>query len=178
MRSEDNTLIKQITVRDIELLQKLSVTTFTDTFAAYNTEEDMRMYIEKYFSPENLQDELNNGDSFFFVAFYKDEPAGYLKLRIPQEHHQVLKNNSSIELERIYVLKQLQGTGLGYHLMQFALDYSKQKGFDTLWLGVWERNEKAINFYKKCGFEIFGEHAFILGTDTQNDLLMKKLLSN
>ena len=60
--------------------------------------------------------------------------------------------------------------------MQFALEYSQENGFDTLWLGVWERNEKAIRFYEKLGFETFGEHEFILGTDKQNDLLMKKAL--
>jgi hypothetical protein len=94
MASKQNIIIKQITVKDIELLRKLSIATFTDTFAAYNREENMRMYIEKYFSPENLQDELNDGDNFFFVAFYKDEPAGYLKLRIPQEHRQLLIQQS------------------------------------------------------------------------------------
>jgi hypothetical protein len=73
-------------------------------------------------------------------------------------------------------LKKLQGTGLGYKLMQFAFEYSRQKGFDILWLGVWERNEKAIRFYEKFNFEIFGGHEFILGTDKQNDLLMKKAL--
>jgi ribosomal protein S18 acetylase RimI-like enzyme len=172
-----NITIVQAHANDIELLQKLSIVTFTDTFAAYNTAENMRMYIEKYLSVENLLEELNNSENFFFIAFQENEPAGYLKLRLPQENVRALKDSKSIELERIYVVKKLQGSGLGYKLMQFAFDYSRQKGFDTLWLGVWERNEKAIRFYEKFGFEIFGEHEFILGTDKQNDLLMKKALA-
>lgn len=171
-----NIAIKQAHANDVELLQKLSIVTFTDTFAAYNTAENMQMYIEKYFSLENVLEELNNSENFFFIAYQENEPAGYLKLRLPEEHLPSLKNNTPIELERVYVLKKLQGTGLGYKLMQFAFEYSRQKGFDTLWLGVWEQNEKAIRFYEKLGFETFGEHEFILGTDKQNDLLMKKAL--
>jgi len=171
-----NITIKQAHANDVELLQRLSIVTFTDTFAAYNTAEDMQIYIEEYFSIENLLEELNNSENFFFISFRENEPAGYLKLRLPQKHLSSLKNNTAIELERVYVLKKLQGTGLGYKLMQFAFEYSRQKGFDTLWLGVWERNEKAVRFYEKLGFETFGEHEFILGTDKQNDLLMKKAL--
>jgi len=178
MQAVENITIKQANVNDVELLHELSIVTFADTFSEYNTPEDMKMYIEKYFSHENLCDELDSKENFFFVAFCNGESAGYFKLRIPQEHLHALENNNSIELERIYVLKKLQGTGLGYKLMQYALEYSKQNDFDTLWLGVWEKNEKAINFYKKCGFEIFDEHEFMLGNDKQNDFLMKKSLIN
>ena len=156
MEVAKNIAIKQARANDVELLQSLSIVTFTDTFAAYNTTENMQMYIEKYFSVANLLAELNNSENFFFISFRENEPAGYLKLRLPQEHLSSLKNNTAIELERVYVLKKLQGTGLGYKLMQFAFEYSRQKGFDILWLGVWERNEKAIRFYEKFGFEIFG----------------------
>jgi ribosomal protein S18 acetylase RimI-like enzyme len=178
IHSVSNTTIKQADANDLKILQRLSVVTFTDTFATYNTRKDMQMYIEKYFSCENLRAELADENNLFFIALNNEEPVGYLKLRLPQKHLQTLNVSNGIELERIYVLQQLQGAGLGYQLMQFAVNYAKQNGFDTLWLGVWERNEKAINFYKKCGFEIFGEHEFILGTDKQNDFLMKKTLAN
>src|SRR5205085_11664475 len=98
---------------------------------------------------------------------------GYIKLRTNNELPQ-LKNKKSIELERIYVLKHFQGMGLGYRFIEFAIEFAQSKGFNTIWLGVWTRNKKAISFYKKCGFEIFGEHEFTLGTDEQVDWLMKK----
>jgi len=61
--------------------------------------------------------------------------------------------------------------------MQHCLDYAISKMYDLVWLGVWERNETAINFYKKWGFELFGSHIFRLGNDDQNDLLLKKQLN-
>lgn len=103
-------------------------------------------------------------------------PAGYIKLRIPFEQHASLKDKRSIELERIYVKENLHGTGLGYKLIQHATEFAGSEGYNVLWLGVWNQNKKAIKFYQKCGFEIFGEHKFILGTEEQIDYLMKKEL--
>jgi diamine N-acetyltransferase len=60
--------------------------------------------------------------------------------------------------------------------MQSCLDYIQQQGCDTVWLGVWEHNPRAIAFYEKWGFEKFGAHDFLLGTDLQTDILMKKKL--
>jgi diamine N-acetyltransferase len=171
-----NMAIRQAQPSDVELLRKLGIITFTNTYAAYNTPKDIELYIEKYFSRENLLAELNGNENYFFIAICNEKPVGYIKLRLPHEDLPALKNRNSIELERIYVLKELHGSGFGFKLIQYALDYAQQNGFDTVWLGVWKRNEKAINFYKKCGFEIFSEHEFMLGTDLQTDWLMMKVL--
>ncbi|HXL58708.1 MAG TPA: GNAT family N-acetyltransferase [Chitinophagaceae bacterium] len=170
-------VIKPVPPDDADMLQQLSITTFTDTYEEYNTEEDMQLYIAQHFSQDILLDELNSKENFFFIAMLNDEPAAYIKLRTSHELSQ-LKNKKNIELERIYVVKHLQGTGLGNRLIQYGVEFAQQKGYNTMWLGVWTRNEKAINFYKKCGFEIFGEHEFILGTDEQIDWLMKRELTD
>ncbi len=168
-------VIRPALAGDVDMLQQLSIITFSDTYREYNTEEDMQVYIAQHFGREILLDELNSKENFFFLAMINDEPAGYIKLRTSHELSQ-LKNKKSIELERIYVVKHLQGTGLGNRLIQYGVDFAQSKGYDIIWLGVWTKNEKAINFYKKCGFEIFGEHEFILGRDEQIDWLMKKML--
>lgn len=174
IQSLNDLQIKQASIADVDILMQLSIETFNDTFAAYNTQEDMQMYITQNFSRDVLFAELNNSsENFFIIATYNNTPAGYMKLRLPLEHYAALKYKKCIELERIYVLKNFQGTGLGYSLMQHAIEFGKANGFDTLWLGVWNRNEKAIKFYHRYGFEVFGEHEFILGKDVQTDHLMK-----
>lgn len=178
MPSVNNLTIKRATANDVSLLRALSIITFTDTYSAYNTHENMQMYIEKYFNIETLLQELNSDDNFFFIAMLEDGPAGYVKLRTPFEQHASLKDKRSIELERIYVKKNLHGGGLGYKLIQHGLEFAQSEDYDVLWLGVWNQNEKAIKFYTKCGFEIFGEHKFILGTEEQIDYLMRKELKD
>ena len=60
--------------------------------------------------------------------------------------------------------------------MQASIKEAKDKGFDCLWLGVWENNKRAILFYEKWGFNKVGSHVFMLGKDAQNDFIMQLLL--
>jgi ribosomal protein S18 acetylase RimI-like enzyme len=176
--SINNVRINRVFSKNVDEVQRISIVTFTETYAVFNTSENMKMYIEKYFERKILFQELESEDNFFFIANIDGVTVGYMKLRIPQEHHHGLKDKRSVELERIYVLKNHQRTGLGYRLMQHALHYALEHDYDILWLGVWQKNEKAIRFYQRCGFEIFGEHKFILGTEEQIDWLMKKELKS
>ena len=87
------------------------------------------------------------------------------------------KGPDSLEIERIYVKKEFQGRGVGKDLLEFALDIARQSGKQFAWLGVWEKNEKAIGFYQSLGFQQAGTHGFILGDDHQTDKIMKINLS-
>lgn len=78
-----------------------------------------------------------------------------------------------MELERIYVLQGFQGNNIGKKLLYFTINQAKQKKLDYVWLGVWDKNLRAIAFYKRNGFEISGSHPFYLGSDQQTDLIMK-----
>lgn len=86
-------------------------------------------------------------------------------------------NLNALEIARLYVLKDKIGTGVGKGLMISSIDIAKQKSKQVIWLGVWEKNARAIDFYTKWGFEKFGEQEFLLGNDLQNDWLMKKELN-
>jgi ribosomal protein S18 acetylase RimI-like enzyme len=58
--------------------------------------------------------------------------------------------------------------------MTAAVDAAKAAGAHTLWLGVWERNQRAIAFYRKSGFADVGTQIFVLGTDHQHDLVLAR----
>lgn len=168
--------IRQMTAADIDMLQQISIETFCDTYAAFNTEEDMKLHVEEKFNKQRLLDEMFTKDESFFVAEKEGQPAGYIKLRSSEEP-EAMKGRKHTELERIYARKQFQGLGLGKLLMQKALLFAKENAYEVLWLGVWKQNEKAFQFYKRNGFEIFGEQIFMLGSDSQSDWLMKKELA-
>jgi hypothetical protein len=84
-----------------------------------------------------------------------------------------IKSSKSLEIERIYVLKEYQGKKAGQLLYNKATEIASDKNVDFLWLGVWENNHRAINFYKKNGFVEFDKHIFTLGSDKQTDIMMK-----
>jgi ribosomal protein S18 acetylase RimI-like enzyme len=169
--------IKLVTINDIGQLQKISRQTFYETFSEGNTEENIAKYLEEGFSVTKLTSELSNNDAQFYFATLEDNTIGYLKLNFGQAQTE-LQDDKALEIERIYVLKEFHGKGVGQLLYDKAIQIAKQKSADYVWLGVWEENPRAINFYKKNGFVEFDKHVFKLGNDNQTDIMMKLKLND
>ncbi|KUY30380.1 GNAT family N-acetyltransferase [Elizabethkingia ursingii] len=164
--------IRKVTLEDIEQLQKIGRQTFSETFYSSNTEENMATYLQEGFSDEKLMEELNNEGSEFYFALSENQVVGYLKINFGQSQTE-LQDDTALEIERIYVLKEFHGKKVGQVLYQKAIEIAKQKNADYVWLGVWEENLRAISFYKKNGFVEFDKHIFKLGDDEQTDIMMK-----
>ena len=167
--------ITTATIQDVEILSELSVVTFTEAFAADNKKEDMDQYLAEEMSVTKLRSELLDKNNLFLLAWYNDEPVGYAKMGMGNKQESDALEHP-IELERIYILKKHYRKKAGAALMESCLQYGKHNGYKTIWLGVWELNHRAVNFYKQWGFELFGSHGFKLGNDMQTDVLMKKSL--
>jgi diamine N-acetyltransferase len=164
--------ITQVTLSYIGPLQQISRQTFTETFAAGNTEENLKKYLADNFSIEKLTAELNDGSAEFYFAKLQNKIIGYIKLNSGQSQTEI-KDDNAVEIERIYVLKEFYGKNVGKALYEKAIQVARQKKADYIWLGVWEENPRAIQFYKKNGFIEFDKHIFILGNDEQTDIMMK-----
>lgn len=169
-------IINKASAGDLETIQNLGRQTFHETFAESNSEEAMKTYLEESFSTEKVRSELNNPDSYFFIAWEEDIPVGYLKLNSGPAQTELQDDDISLEIERIYVKKSHHGQKIGQLLYDKALETAQSLKKEYLWLGVWEQNLRALNFYRKNGFEVFGNHTFRLGDDEQTDLMMKKIL--
>jgi diamine N-acetyltransferase len=169
--------IQKVTINDIDQLQKIGKQTFYETFSAGNSEENMTKYLDEAFSVEKLMTELSDNNSEFYFATFDNTVIGYLKLNFGQSQTE-LQDDKAIEIERIYVLKDFHGKRVGQILYDQAIHIAKQKNAEYVWLGVWEENPRAINFYKKNGFVEFDKHVFILGNDEQTDIMMKLKLND
>ena len=165
-------VINKIGIEQIELLQQIGRQTFEETFAESNSAENMAKYIEEAYSYEKLSAELNNPNSFFYFAMLDEKVIGYLKLNMGGSQTE-LKDNDALEIERIYVLKSFQGKKVGQMLFDKAIQIGKEQNAAFVWLGVWEENKKAIEFYTKNGFVEFDQHIFVLGDEAQTDIMMK-----
>jgi ribosomal protein S18 acetylase RimI-like enzyme len=164
--------IKRISSNDVVALQNISSQTFIETFATVNTPENMTSYLTEEFSLEKLSSELINPNIEYYFARIGEVVIGYLKLNFGRAQKE-LQNENSLEIERIYVSKEYLGKQVGQLLLGKAIAIANDKKLDFVWLGVWEKNQRAIRFYEKNGFVVFDEHLFILGDDKQTDLLMK-----
>jgi ribosomal protein S18 acetylase RimI-like enzyme len=157
---------------EINALQKISKDTFVEAFSNQNTEENMRKYLEENLSIQQLTNELLNSESSFYFARMDEKIIGYLKVNFGKAQTD-FKEDDSIEIERVYVLSEFQEKEVGKKLLDKAIEISSEKNAKSVWLGVWEKNYKAIRFYHKNGFVEFGKHPFVLGDDIQTDILMK-----
>lgn len=167
--------IRPIGAADVTELQHIGRLTFTETFAEHNSPENLTDYLEESFATSKLTNELKNPGSRFYFAFVGSKLAGYLKINFGMAQTEFI-DPTTMEIERIYVLKEFQGKKVGQALFQKALDVAAETSCSQIWLGVWEKNRKALNFYRKNGFEEFSQHIFRIGDDEQTDFLMKRSL--
>lgn len=169
--------IKKASISDLEIIQEISKQTFIETFAAVNSPENMENYIRENFNPEQISSEINNPESSFYLAVLENETIGYLKINFGNAQTEKQKGNT-LEIHRIYVLQAFHGKKVGQLLLDAAIKIAKETNIDWVWLGVWEENHRALQFYTKNGFVEFDQHIFTLGDDVQTDLLMKLKINN
>jgi len=169
----ENIRIFKANTSHANLLSKLGAETFTETFAHQNNPEDFKDYLKKSFNTEQVEKELRESGSTFLIAYGNETPAGYVRLRESNEVLDKFPGKRILELQRIYSLQKFIGKGVGKALLNFSINFAKENKYDILWLGVWEHNHHAIQFYKHFGFEPFDSHVFMLGNDAQTDILMK-----
>jgi ribosomal protein S18 acetylase RimI-like enzyme len=168
--------IEQINQSHIEALQQIGRQTFAETFAESNSAENMAKYLDEAYSFKKLNDELNNPNSFFYFAIMDEKVIGYLKLNMGGSQTE-LKDNDALEIERIYVLKAFHGKKVGQLIFDKAIEIAKELHVAYVWLGVWEENKRALQFYTKNGFVEFDQHLFVLGDEAQTDIMMKLALN-
>ncbi len=163
--------IKLVTTADILELQKISYRTFDDTFREMNSPENIKDYLDTAFTQDKLRRELEDPHSNFYFLYDNDKIVGYLKLNEGDSQTEQVSSDCT-EIERLYILKNYHGYGYGKKLLNFAIKTAVEDGKKCVWLGVWEKNEQALGFYKHLGFKKISEHDFMMGNDRQTDLIL------
>jgi diamine N-acetyltransferase len=168
-----NLQIRKASVSDVSVLKAIGRQTFYETFCDTNTEENLTNYLDESFDEKKLLSELANPSSWFYFASIGGKVVGYLKVNIGQAQTE-FRFDGWFEVERIYVVQEFWGKSIGQALLDFALSLASEQKSSCVWLGVWEKNHRAIRFYEKNGFTAFDRHIFQVGDDPQWDLLLKK----
>lgn len=167
----DEVLIRRAEAADAEVLAELASRTFQEAFAADNNPEDMALHVAHSFGPAQQLAEITAPDIRTLLAVSDGQVVGFAQLRtgVPPA---CVTFADTVELWRIYVDRPWHGRGVAQRLMSAAITEAAAMGAGSVWLGVWERNPRAIAFYGKCGFVDVGTHTFLLGQDPQTDRVM------
>ena len=168
-------MIRPAVATDATALAELAARTFSETFAADNRPEDMALHTARAYGTSQQQGELADPDIETLLVEVDGQLAGYAQLRSGVTPACVT-GEKPIELWRFYIARPWQGRGLAQALMRKVESEAYRRGGRTLWLGVWERNERAKAFYHKIGFMDVGSHVFMVGTDAQTDRILVRQL--
>ena len=170
-------VIRPAKLTDAASLAAIAERTFRETFAAENSAKNINLHCADKFSAQIQGEEISDPQLVTLLAEIAGELVGFAQLRLTHATAYV-KGDRPAELHRIYVSSKWHGRGVANELMRAVCATAAEAGSDCLWLGVWERNLKAIAFYRKRGFSVVGDHVFMLGQDPQRDLIMAAQLGS
>lgn len=169
----DSVVIRPATVSDGETLARFAEQIFRDTFGPDNRPEDMNHYVAETFSPAYQRADIIDSAGVVFIAESQGAIVGYAQV-IRDRVRNDIDAVSPVELKRFYVARAFHGLGLAQRLMDRALAYAAECCADVIWLAVFEKNPRAISFYRKSGFVETATQVFLLGSDSQTDIVMRR----
>lgn len=173
--TREDVVIRRAMEDDAEPLAELARRTFVETFGPDNTAEDMAIHVAQAFGADIQLGQIRDARMVTLLAEIGRTMVGFAQVRQGKWPIYVT-GDGPVELWRFYVDRPFHGRGIAQTLMQAVEQVARELGGRTLWLGVWERNPRAIAFYTRCGFVDVGEHAFIFGTEEQTDRVMARSL--
>jgi len=163
--------IRRATVADAALVAELAARTFEETFAAQNRPEDMEAHRARTYGEALQRGEIEDPNGVTLLVEHEGEAIGYAQLR--RGHAPAcFPCRAPVEIGRFYVVHGWHGRGVAQALMAAVRAAALTLGGTAIWLGVWERNPRAIAFYAKCGFRDAGSQPYIVGSDVQTDRVM------
>lgn len=171
MMTSSNLFFRRAVQSDAAALAEFGARTFQETFGAANSPQDMLAYLESNYGISQQWTELQDANIITIIAEKESRLVAYAQVRRQSSPVKVPHGNS-VELWRFYVDSPWHGHGVAQSLIEHVHVAADELGGQTIWLSVWERNERAIAFYKKCGFSVAGTKKFWLGSDQQSDYVM------
>lgn len=175
MQAAAQAQVRSATPADAASLAVLAEATFRDAFANDNSAADMDAHCARHYGEAQQRAEILDPAMATLVAEAAGALVGFGQLRaghVPA----CVQGARPREVQRLYVERGWHGRGVAQALMDALLAQARTQGGDVAWLGVWERNPRAIAFYRKMGFGPVGEHVFTVGSDPQRDLVLARLL--
>lgn len=167
--------INSLTLNNANELALVARQSFLDTFLPMNKAKDVIDYADRFLNADCFALQLSNPAYFTFGVFMQDRLIGYTQMYLNREE---VYEGVPLELKRFYLLKEFHGKGYAELMMNVCEKQARQLGYSKFWLGVWEKNFKALKFYQKQGFEKISSHDFVMGSETQTDFILMKVIQS
>ena len=170
-------MIRRGVASDAAALATFATRTFAEAFGDFTANADMQEHLAATYRPDLQARELADPAVVTLLALQDERIVAFAQVRRNANAPACVTLPDAVELQRLYADRSVHGTGLSMRLMQRALDAARELGGRYAWLGVWERNDRAMAFYRKAGFEDIGSTHYVVGSDRQIDRVFLASLS-
>ena len=153
------TTIKKATEKDFEIIANIGKIAVELSHRESCSVEDMNEFLNNNYNHDTIKAELNDTGNIYHIIYYNEKPAGFTKTILNAEHKNIIEKNVT-KLDRIYLLEEFFDLKLGYELLKFNLEFSKENNQSGMWLFTWTGNKRAVKFYLKTGFKVIASHKF------------------
>ncbi len=160
--------IRRATLEDAELICKLGNISVEFAHRDSCSAADMQEYLDQNYSLPAIEAELADAGNIYHIIEYNNIPVGYSKVVLNVSHPNI-RNTNVTKLDRIYLLPEYFDKKLGIELLKYNIDLAKRNGQTGIWLFTWVGNTRAVNFYKRVGFQIIGSHQFKVSKNHSNE---------
>lgn len=156
---------------DAATIADVGAQSFREAYGPHATPEDLESHVQSYFTTDVVRAEIVQNKRDYLIAMHGDTAGGIAKYRLAPCPVSGGDANA-LELQQLYILASMQGSGLGRHLLLQLVEIARQAKVGGIWLSTWEFADWAIRFYEKNGFAAIGKVDFKLGKMMHTDLLM------
>ncbi|MGA0603055.1 GNAT family N-acetyltransferase [Caulobacter sp. KR2-114] len=165
--------IRRAVAADAETIAQLGARTFSDTFAHLYPPEDLAQFLAQSHSVARARADLADPAKALWLVETDGQAVGYA-LACPAKLPHPEASPEHGELDRLYMLKDHQGGGIGARLMAEVFAWLEKDGPRDLWIGVWSENLGAQRLYARHGFEKVGTYDFVVGNTRDHEFILRR----
>ena len=168
---------------DAEQLADLGAKLFRQAYGVTHPEPTLSEYVASSFAIARVAQTLDDPGSTILVVSTNSSLIGYAELHEgpPTASTTVLARQlpgaAPMEIVRFYVDQRWHGHGVAHDLMRASEERARVRSCDALWLQAWTRADRALRFYRKAGFDVYGTAVFNFGARADSDLILARGLT-
>ncbi len=166
-------VIREATRRDIPLLAKLAVETFTETFGHRYSAADLTAHLADKCSEDYFDAAFDFNDTIY-LSELEGEAIGYGKLGHVEVPVKPAPEKGGVEFHRVYIRKPFQAMGHGRNLLVSMISNPRAKLAPVTYIGVWEENVAAQGLYAAHGFRKIGDYTYYVGQHADHEIIMAR----
>lgn len=172
----DTIAVRRARPEDAVEVAQVAAETFALACPPSTSEEDIQGHIDQELGTVNFARDLASSGIAIYVALDGDSTVGYGMLGGEQAPPIEIAGRRPVELKRIYVREGYHGEGVADLLMKVCIRHARTHGYDAVWLGTNQANDRALAFYDRMGFSTVGTREFKVNNSVECDFVMVRVL--